>query len=48
MPSRLLKSMEKHCEMLCDEIHIKPGARYQGGHIGYAEDDPTKLAKTVL
>ena len=39
----------KHCKILVDKIHIKPGAQYQGGHIiGYAEDYPSKLAKTVL
>ena len=28
---------------------MKPGGRYQGGHIiGYAEDEPSKIAKTVL
>ena len=28
---------------------MKPGAQYQGGHIiGYAEDEPSKIAKTVL
>ena len=41
--------MEKHYKFLVGVIHIKPGAQYQGGHIiGYAEDDTTKLAKTVL
>ena len=44
-----LNGLEKHCKILVGVIHIKPGAQYQGGHIiGYAEDDSTKLAKTVL
>ena len=34
---------------MVEEIHIKPDAQSQGGHIiGYAEDDSTKLAQTVL
>ena len=41
--------MEKHCKVLADEIHIKPGAQYEGGHIiGYAENEPEKIANTVL
>ena len=44
-----LTGLEKHCKILIDEIYIKPGAQYQGGHIiGYAEDEPSKIAKTVL
>ena len=44
-----LNGLEKHCKILVGVIHIKPGARYQGGHIiGYAEDASTKLAKIVL
>ena len=35
--SSSLTGLEKHCKILIDEIHIKPGAQYQGGHmIGYA------------
>ena len=44
-----LREVEKNCKILVDEIHIKPGAHFQGGHIlGYAEDDSSKLAKTCL
>lgn len=44
-----LSGVEKHCKILCDEIHIKPGVQYQGGHIiGFSDDEPEKAAKTIL
>ena len=44
-----LNGMEKHRKVLAAEIHIKLGAQYEGGHIiGYAENEPEKIANTVL
>ncbi|XP_065645471.1 piggyBac transposable element-derived protein 3-like [Hydra vulgaris] len=42
-------SSEKFCCLLFDEIYIKPSVSFRGGHlIGYGEDNPTKIAKTLL
>ena len=44
-----LKSTQKHCKILLDEIHIKPGVQYQGGHLfGFSVDKPDRPAKTIL
>ena len=44
-----LRGVERHCKILLDEIHIKPGVQFQGGHIiGFSCDEPDKPAKTVL
>ena len=44
-----LEGVERHCKILVDEIHIKPGIQYQGGHlIGFSADQPDKAAKSVL
>ena len=44
-----LTDMQKHCKIIFDEIHIKPGVQYQGGHIlGFSEDQPEKPARTIL
>ena len=47
--STLNDTMERHCKILADEIHIKPGVQYQGRlTFGYSVDQPNKPAKTVL
>ena len=44
-----LNNKQKYCKILADEMHIKPAIRYQGNHVvGYATDEPTKAAKTIL
>ena len=41
--------MERCSKILVDEIHIKPGVQYQGGHlIGFSADQPDMPAKTIL
>ena len=37
------------CFIAFDEVHVQPSLRLRGGHVvGYAYDEPTKLARTVL
>ena len=44
-----LDDKQKYCEILVDEVHIKPSVRYQGNHlIGYSIDQPDKPARTIL
>ena len=44
-----VKSTQKHCKILLDEIHIRPGVQYQGGHLfGFSVDKPDRPAKTIL
>jgi len=44
-----LSSSEKRCALLFDEMYIKASIRFRGGHlIGYAEDSPSELAKSLL
>ncbi|PAA86097.1 hypothetical protein BOX15_Mlig018626g1 [Macrostomum lignano] len=40
---------QKCCSIIFDEVYVPPSLRLRGGHIiGYSEDDPAKLARTVL
>ncbi|XP_047140823.1 uncharacterized protein LOC124815934 [Hydra vulgaris] len=40
---------EKRCCLLFDEMYVKPSIRFRGCHlIGYSEDNPTEIAKTIL
>ena len=44
-----LNNKQKYCKILADKMRIKPAIRYQGNHVvGYATDEPTKAAKTIL
>jgi hypothetical protein len=46
---RELMGSQLLCIILFDEVHILPSHRLRGGHtIGLAEDNPGKLARTVL
>ena len=41
--------IEKYCLIIFDEVYVKPSVRYRSGHLlGFASDDSSKLAKTVL
>ena len=41
-----LVGVERNCKILCDEIHIKPGVQYQGGHIiGFSVNELEKTSK---
>lgn len=43
------EGLQKYSKILVDEVHIKPGVRYQGNHlIGYSADCPEKPARTML
>ena len=44
-----LKGTQMPCKIILDEIHIKPGVQYQGGHLfGFSVDKPDSPAKTIL
>jgi hypothetical protein len=44
-----VSDIEKYCLIIFDEIYVKPSVRYRSGHVfGYATDDSSKLARTVL
>ena len=41
--------MQKYIHLNIDEIYVKPSARFTGGQIyGYANDEPSQLARTIL
>ena len=40
--------LKKNCCVLFDEIYVKPSLRFRGHVIGEAEDNPQKVARTVL
>jgi len=44
-----LSPMQKYVYLNIDEVYVRPGLRFSGGEIyGQAEDDSSKLAKTIL
>ena len=44
-----LKTEEKKVSIVFDEMYVTPAARFRGGHIiGYSEDNPSELARTLF
>ena len=44
-----LTTSEKRFILMFDEMYVKPSIRFRGGHIiGYSEDKPDEIAKTIL
>ena len=49
MPFRFIAGRQLLCFIAFDEVYVQPSLRLRGGHVvGYAHDEPTKLARTVL